>query len=80
MKIIILSSLLILPLVIPLFDMGNIEFFIGKKRYNIPLDCLKVVPIQQYVFYNKGITKINGDNIYNVEDCGDVIAMVHFVY
>lgn len=63
-----------------LFDMGNIEFFIGKKRYNIPLDCLKVVPIQQYVFYNKGITKINGDNIYNVEDCGDVIAMVHFVY
>ena len=63
-----------------LFDMGNIEFFIGKKRYVIPLDCLKVTPIQQYVFYNKGITKINWDNIYNVEDCGDVIAMIHFVY
>jgi len=61
-----------------LFEEKFISFNLGVNRFDIPLAELKLIRVQKYVFKGAGISKINENDIYNLEERGDVIFKLHF--
>ena len=59
-----------------IFENDFISYKIGKKVFNIPLNELKIVKIQHYIFENEGISKLNEDNIYCTKNKGNVIFKI----
>ena len=55
---------------------------ISKQEFNIPIDKLSIKKNQQYIFSNKGISKIkfkeNEFDIYDISEKGDVIVNIQF--
>jgi hypothetical protein len=66
------------PFTFSLFEEKYIVFKLGEKRFDIPLDDLKIKICQTYVFKKKGISKIFENDIYNIDDKGDVVVKLHF--
>ena len=52
---------------------------IGKKVFEIPCDKLYVKEKQIYKIYNKGVPKIDTNNILNVDKLADIIFHI-FLY
>lgn len=65
---------------ISLLENTSIKLNIGKNVYDIPLDHLKLKKEQIYVFYKCGISHIDENNIYNIENKGDIIVKILFKY
>ena len=61
-----------------LLDTLFIEFTIGHNIYHIPTSELKIKNIQYYTLKNKGISKINEHDMYNVSCKGDIIVKIIF--
>jgi hypothetical protein len=51
---------------------------VGETYYHIPIDKLYIRPFQTYVFKQQGISKIVEQDIYNVEEKGDII--IHIIF
>ena len=55
---------------------------ISNQEFNIPIDKLSIKKNQQYIFSNKGISKIkfkeNEFDIYDISEKGDVIVNIQF--
>jgi hypothetical protein len=66
------------PFTFSLFEEKYIVFKLGEKRFDIPLDDLKIKICQTYVFKKKGISKIFENDIYNIDDKGDVVVKLQF--
>lgn len=53
-----------------------ISLDIGDKLFSIPLSHLKLKETQFYVFKGQGISRINENDMYNVDDKSDVIVKI----
>ena len=63
-----------------LFDEDtNISFLIGKKIFNIPKYELYIRQRQYYTIKGKGLTKVIEDDLYNVDNRGDIIVDLQIV-
>lgn len=63
-----------------LFDEDtNISFLIGKKVFNIPKCDLYIRKQQYYTMKGKGLTKVIEDDLYNVDNRGDIIVDINIV-
>lgn len=51
----------------------KIEFKLGEKVFEIPCNKLKIREHQSYIFYKKGISTIQVNDIYNVSSRADII-------
>lgn len=56
----------------------NIQVEIGVKKWDIPINELFIKKEQHYRIYKKGISKINEDNIYDINDRSDIIVHISF--
>ena len=61
-----------------LLDNPFIELNIGRHLFKIPTCELKVQHFQYYTLKNKGISKINENDMYNVSYRGDIIVKITF--
>ena len=66
-----------------LFEFGvlhkkSIDFHLGKKEFCVPIKDLFLQQTQTFVFKNQGISKIK-DEIDNVEEKSDIVAVIRFV-
>ena len=57
----------------------SIPIYLGKKRFEIEIDCLLIKEKQTYVFKRMGISVINENDMYNVERKGDIYVKITFV-
>lgn len=57
----------------------NIEFNLGKKIVNIPLNELFIRHEQYYRIKGKGLTKIRENDMYDVDEKGDIIIKIMIV-
>jgi hypothetical protein len=58
---------------------NTIDFKVGEKSFSVPCDHLKLKIKQNYIFKNCGISKIFENDIYNIEEKGDIIVNIHFI-
>lgn len=62
-----------------LLDNSNICFNLGERLIDIPSNKLYIKKEQYYTIRKKGISKINEDDTYNVEQKSDIIVKIVFV-
>jgi len=55
----------------------NIKVFIGKMELNIPLNELYIRERQNYRIKNKGLTKIQENDIYDISEKCDIIVKIN---
>jgi hypothetical protein len=58
---------------------NTIDFKVGEKSFSIHCDHLKLKIKQNYIFKKCGISKIFENDIYNIEEKGDIIVNIHFI-
>lgn len=61
-----------------LLEQKSIVFCLGGKRVDLPLEELKMQRFQIVVLRRQGISKVIDNDIYNVEEKGDVIVRLLF--
>jgi len=61
-----------------LVDQNIISFYLGEKRFDIPINDLYIKKTQSYVFHKQGISKINENDIYNIDEKSDIIVKLCF--
>lgn len=61
-----------------LFEQKSIVFYLGEKRFDIPLEELQIKRLQNYIFKKQGISKVFENDIYNVNEKGDIIIRLLF--
>jgi hypothetical protein len=61
-----------------LLEQKSILFFLGEKRVTIPLEDLKMQRFQTLVLRKQGISKVFENDIYNVEEKGDIVVRLLF--
>ena len=61
-----------------LLEQKSIVFCLGEKRVDLPLEELKMQKFQTVVLRRQGISKVIDNDIYNVEEKGDVIVRLLF--
>jgi curved DNA-binding protein CbpA len=61
-----------------LLEQKFIVFYLGEKRVDLPLEELKLQKFQTVVLRRQGISKVIDNDIYNVEEKGDVIVRLLF--
>jgi hypothetical protein len=59
-----------------LLEQKTIVFFLGEKRFDIPLEELYIKNFQSYVFKRQGMSKVFDADIYNIEEKGDIIVRI----
>jgi len=52
---------------------------LGKFKYNISLEELKLKKVQTHTLKKCGISQIRENNIYNIENLGDIVVRITFV-
>ena len=57
---------------------NTIDFKLGENIYSIPCDQLKLKIKQNYIFKKSGISKIFENDIYNIDERGDIIVNIYF--
>jgi curved DNA-binding protein CbpA len=57
---------------------NDIIFNLGDKEFTIPISNLYIRKEQFYRIKNKGLTKVNDDDIYNVTEKSDIIVKIIF--
>jgi hypothetical protein len=57
-------------------EKNNIEVKLGEKHLIIPSEQLNIVKKQNYIFRNKGLLRINDDDIYSTEERGHIFVDV----
>ena len=55
---------------------NKIEVKLGEKHLIIPSERLNIVKKQNYIFRNKGLLRINDDDIYSTEERGHIFVDV----
>jgi hypothetical protein len=61
-----------------LLEQKSIVFYLGEKRVDLPLEDLKMQRFQTLVLKRQGISKVIDNDIYNVDEKGDVIVRLLF--
>lgn len=61
-----------------LLEQKSILFFLGEKGFTIPLEDLKMQRFQTLVLRRQGISKVFENDIYNVEEKGDIVVRLFF--
>ena len=61
-----------------LLEQKSILFFLGEKGFTIPLEDLKMQRFQTLVLRRQGISKVIDNDIYNVEEKGDIVVRLFF--
>lgn len=61
-----------------LLEQKSILFFLGEKGFTIPLEDLKMQRFQTIILRRQGISKVIDNDIYNVEEKGDIVVRLFF--
>jgi len=61
-----------------LLEQKFMVFYLGEKRVDLPLEDLKMQRFQTVVLKRQGLSKVIDNDIYNVEEKGDVIVRLLF--
>jgi hypothetical protein len=61
-----------------LLEQKSILFFLGEKGVTIPLEDLKMQRFQTLVLRKQGISKVFENDIYNIEERGDIVVRLLF--
>jgi hypothetical protein len=61
-----------------LLEQKSILFSLGEKGFTIPLEDLKMQRFQTLVLRRQGISKVFENDIYNVEEKGDIVVRLFF--
>jgi hypothetical protein len=61
-----------------LLEQKSILFFLGEKGFTLPLEELKMQRFQTIVLRRHGISKVFENDIYNVDEKGDIIVRLLF--
>lgn len=61
-----------------LLQQKTYSFYLGEKKFDIPIEKLYMTQKQYYVIKGCGISKIDENDIYNVEEKGDIILKIVF--
>ena len=59
-----------------IWQMSDIEICVGKRRFMIPRNQLKLMEEQKYVIAGSGITQINSKDIYDISKKGDIYVHI----
>ena len=70
---------LFIPFTPNLLEDKYISFSLGERTFDIPIHQLSVRKEQTFYFKNKGISRINEDDIYDIGEIGDVIVEICFL-
>jgi hypothetical protein len=62
-----------------LLDMSYIGVPVGSTEFQVPVNELKVMRTQRYIFKGKGIPRISERDIYRCQDRADVVVVVSIV-
>lgn len=57
----------------------KIDFIIGNKSFHIFSKQIKLLQYQQIILFNEGISKINTNDIYNIDVKGDIIVYLRII-
>lgn len=57
---------------------NNITINIGEKKYIIPISELYIKEYQRYIFKREGISLIDTNKVYNVENKANIYVDIHF--
>jgi hypothetical protein len=69
---------LFIPFTHKLLQDKYISFLLGERIFDIPIHHILLRKNQTYYFKNKGISRINEDDIYDINEKGDVIVNIFF--
>jgi hypothetical protein len=61
-----------------LLEQKSILFFLGEKRFDLALEDLKMQRFQTLVLRKQGISKVIDNDIYNIDERGDIIVRLFF--
>jgi len=61
-----------------LFNQNIITFYLGEKRFDVPIYDLNFKKNQSYIFHKQGISKIIDNDIYNIDEKSDIIVKLCF--
>ena len=70
--------LLRLSFTFSLLEQKSIVFFLGEKRFELPLEGLKIQKFQTCILRKQGISKVFENDLYNIEEKGDIIVKLLF--
>jgi hypothetical protein len=73
-----IQILLTVSFTFSLLEQKSIVFYLGEKRVDLPLEDLKMQRFQTLVLRRQGISKVIDNDIYNVEERGDIIVRLFF--
>lgn len=59
-----------------IWQMSEIEILVGKRKFIIPRNKLKLIEEQSYVIAASGIAQINNKNIYDISKKGDIYVHI----
>jgi hypothetical protein len=62
-----------------LLDMECMRILVGSTEFQVPVNELKVMRTQRYVFEGRGIPRICEHDIYRCHERADVVVAVSFV-
>jgi len=71
---------LFIPFTQNLLEDKYISFSLGERTFDIPIHQLSLKKEQTFYFKNKGISRINEDDIYDINEKGDVIVEICFLH
>ena len=63
-----------------IWNKPNLEVMLGKRKFRIMRDQLKIMTEQCIVLENKGIPCINTDEIYDVSKKSDIIVHIKIIH
>ena len=61
-----------------LLEQKSILFFLGEKKFDLPLEDLKIKRFQTLLLRRQGISKVFENDIYNIEEKGDIVVRLLF--
>jgi hypothetical protein len=67
------------PLTFSLLTQDHLTFSLGKRNFQVALTKLRLRQCQTFVLRREGISRIIEDDIYKIEDRGDIIVRI-FMY
>ena len=55
----------------------KLVFTLGEKVFEIPSSELKIMPVQLYILYEKGIARLNGEDIYDIKKRAHIYIQIY---
>jgi curved DNA-binding protein CbpA len=62
-----------------IWEKSEIEFQLGKTLFSIPRESIKMTDFQKIVLREKGISRINQEEIYSILEKGDIYVYIRII-